>query len=500
MLVSIVRLKKIIVITGCLYVFFVQFAFIPKIWAKALLPDPLISIRSNSSSTEFRFAKPAYTGFDVLQKAQKDIQRDLGLPENTHKSEIPEDLENRHSGNRKPAVHPLVAGTFLFIGFIGVLAFVVIVYRESKKIVSYERPKEGQSFYDQSLEKGNIQDQLRRVFPDIIPFRQIANLPEPGLTRNVQNAREASSMLAESLDSVLQSVRMSLGNWKDNVALSIFHFDEASGFLFLVSRSSGDNYPPVFVPPQISKVKSDFREYPSQPEKISGSFADGTKVESISFPFFDSMGSPFFLIVSFCGNASFPDNWKDGFNRLTDDLAPYLVDYPRMRYLPVTSSRDESGYLDCRAIENRMLEEMNKGNHLNIRFSVLFIKILPAKEDQEPIESFFHRLFVARLEQVIRSSDTMVSPQTGSYVILLPETGQTEAHYVLARVMDIFEDQNRYFGNSGMRFFSYLREIRPGEPEHPASILNQGSRFDIPSQTDGIKRKSNVSASIFTPT
>lgn len=500
MLVGIFRLKKIIVITGCLFVFSIQFVFISKIWAKTLPPDPLISLRSNSSSTEFRFARPVYTGFDVLQKAQKDIQRDLGLPENTHKSDIPEEQENGHSGNKKPVVHPLIAGTFLFIGFLGVLAFVIIVYKESRKIVSYERPRGGKSFYEQPLEKENIQDHLRRAFPDIIPLRLIANLPEPGATRTVLNTREASSMLAESLDSVLQSVRMSLGIWKDDVALSIYHFEEASGFLFLVSRSSGDSYPPVFVPPQISRVKTDVRDYPSQPEKISGSFPEGTKVESVSFPFFDSMGSRFLLIVSLCGNSSFPDNWKEGFNRLTDDLVPYLVDYPRMRYLPVTSSQDESGYLDCRAIENRMLEEMNKGKRLNIRFSVLFIKILPAREDHEPIESLFHRLFVARLEQVIRSSDTLVSLEKGSYVILLPETGQTEAHYVLARVMDIFEDQNRHFGNSGMRFFSYLREIRPGEQEHPASILNQGSRFDIPSQTHGIKRKSNVSGSIFTPT
>lgn len=500
MLVGIVRLKILMVITGYLFVFSAQIAFIPITWAKTLPPDPLISIRSNNSSTGFRFARPAYTGFDVLQKAQKDIQRDLGLPENTHKSDIPDEQGNRHSGNKKSVVHPLIAGTFLFMGFLGVLAFVIIVYRESKKIVPYERSREGQSYYEQSLEKGNIQDHLSRVFPDILPLRLIANLPEPGSTRNVLNTREASSMLAESLDRVLHSVRMSLGNWKEDVALFIYHFEEASGFLFLVSRSSGDSYPPVYVPPQISKVKPDVREYPSQPEKKSGSLPHGTKVESVSFPFFDSMGSRFLLLVSFCGNSSFPDNWKEGFNRLTDELIPYLADYPRMRYLPVTSSQDESGHLDCRAIENRMLEEMDKGNRLNIRFSVLFIKILPGKEDHEPIESLFHRLFVARLEQVIRSSDTMVSPQTGSYIILLPETGQTEAHYVLARVMDIFDDQSRHSGNSGMRFFSYLQEIRPGEQEHPASILNHGSRFDTPSQTHGNKTKSNVSGSIFTPT
>ncbi len=500
LLFGIVRLKKLIVITGCLFVFSVQIAFIPKIWAKTLPPDPLISMQSNNSSTGLDFARPAYTGFDVLQKAQKDIQRDLGLPENTHKSDTTEDQKSLHSGNRKPVAHPLIAGTFLFIGFLGVLAFILIVYRESRKIVSYERPREGQRFYEQSLEKGNIQDHMNRVFPDIIPLRLIPNLPEPGLTRNVLNTREASSILAESLDRILQSVRMSLGNWKEDVALSIYHFEEPSGFLYLLSRSLGDRYPPIFAPHQISKAKADVLEYPSQPEKISGSFPDGTKVESFSFPFFDSMGSRFLLLVSFCGNASFPDNWKEGFNRLTDDLIPFLADYPRMRYLPVTSSKDESGSLDCRAIENRMLEEMDKGSRLNIRFSVLFIKILPDKEDHEPMESLFHRLFAARMAQVIRSSDTMVSPRTGSYIVLLPETGHTEAHYVLARVMDIFEDQNRHFGNSGMRFFSYLREIRPGEEEHPASILNQGSRFDIPYQTHGDKRKRNVSGSIFTPT
>jgi|GEM_PF-3374699 len=498
MLVGIVQLKKLIVITGCLFFFSVQIAFIPKIWAKTLPSDFLISIRPNNVSTEFHLARPTYTGFDVLQKAQKDIQRDLGLPENTQKSETTEEQKNLHSSNRKPVVHPLIAGTFLFIGFLGVLAFIIIVYRESKKIVSYERSRDGQSFYEHSLENGNIQDHLKRVFPDIIPLRMLANLPEPGSTRNVLNTREASSFLAEILDKVLQSVRLSLGNWKEDVALSIYHFEETSGFLYLLSLSSGDSYPPFFVPHQISRVKTDALEYPSQPEKMSGTLPDGTKVESVSFPFFDSMGSRFLLLVSFCGNSSFPDNWKEGFNRLTDDLIPYLGDYPRMRYLPVTSSKDESGYLDCRAIENRMLEEMDKGNRLNIRFSVLFIKIQPGKEDHEPMESLFHRLFVARLEQVIRSSDTMVSPQTGSYIVLLPETGHTEAHYVLARVMDIFEDQNRHFGNSGMRFFSYLREIRPGEEEHPASILNQGSQFNMPTENHTSKRRRNASGSVFT--
>ena len=214
---------------------------------------------------------------------------------------------------------------------------------------------------------------------------------------------------------------------------------------------------------------------------MTASFLDGTRVETVSIPFYDGMGSRFILFISLAGEWDIPEKWKVAGQKLANDLRPLLESYARLHYLPVTSTRKENGDPDARAIENRMIEEMLKGKRLSSRASLLFIKIVSSSPfGQTSDVNVFFRLFRDRLEKALRASDRMISDDKGTFTILLPETMQGEAHAVLNRIMDVFEEEHKRYGRFGLRFLSDLREIRPEEDAHPESLLGRGSRLEVP--------------------
>ncbi len=416
-------------------------------------------------------------GFDVLRKAQKDIQHDLGLPE-TPSSPSSETRDTSSNGSS-----PYTAGTLLVIAVMGLFALFFMVYRETRRLGKTGRA-ETTGFSPERL-SDDISEESPAFpeFPDISSLlmkENLAEFPDYELPRNIeQSGRE----LAEKLDTILSFIRRGLGRFREDVRLSLYHFDESSGFPVLLSLSSGKKYPDFYWPPPLSGLFAEKNIPVAKEHSITGSFLDGTRVETISFPFYDGFGSLFFLLLSLTGEREIPENWLSSGRKLTQNLRPFLEGYARIHYLPVTSTRTKDGGPDSRSLENRMIEELVKGRHLGTRFSLLFIRIAsPSLRGNTPEMNLFFRVFGDRLLQCLRSSDLMLSHGEGSFTMLLPETIKAEAHIVLNRAMDIFEEQSKRYGQLGLRFHSDLREIRADEVEHPETILGRLSRLNVPSE------------------
>ena len=422
-------------------------------------------------------ARGVPAGFDVLRKAQKNIQHDLGLPETPSS-------ESSGPGHSPPAASsPYIAGTLLIIALMGLSAFFIIVYRETRRL-GKTREDETAGLSPEGVLEDNLEEGTG--FPDfpnvssLLPQANLAEFPSYELPRSI---KKSGRDLAEKLDSILNSIRTGLGNFQEGVRLSLYHYDEPSGFPILLSLSSGKKYPDFSLPPQILTFLKRKNVPETEEESITGSFVDGTRVETISFPFYDGMGSLFFLFVSLTGEREIPEKWVSSGRKLAQDLRPLLDGYARIHYLPVTSTCRKDGGPDSRSVENRMIEEMVKGRQLETRFSLLFIRIVSSGlgGNIQDLNVFF-RIFRDRLLQCLRSSDLMLSHDNGSFTLLLPETMRSEAHIVLDRAMDIFEEQYQRYGHLGLQFHSDLREIRPDGDEHPETILGRLMRLDVPTE------------------
>jgi hypothetical protein len=417
-------------------------------------------------------------GFDILQKAQKNIQHDLGLPETPSSSPSTGTSE---PSTVVPVTHPYIAGTLLFIAITGLFALFFILYREIRKTRKKDLPETGISGQEWPMETPSGEILSFKDFPDVsslVLSENHAAFPSYDLSRNIE---KSGRELAEKLDGILAFVRKGLGRFQEDLRLALYHDDDPSGLPVLLSITSGKKYPDFYVTPQILE-RSKEKAFPrTQPRSMTASFLDGTRVETVSIPFYDGMGSRFILFISLAGEWEIPEKWKVAGQKLANDLRPLLESYARLHYLPVTSTRKENGDPDARAIENRMIEEMLKGKRLSSRASLLFIKIVSSSPfGQTSDVNVFFRLFRDRLEKALRASDRMISDDKGTFTILLPETMQGEAHAVLNRIMDVFEEEHKRYGRFGLRFLSDLREIRPEEDAHPESLLGRGSRLEVP--------------------
>lgn len=185
-------------------------------------------------------------GFDVLRKAQKDIQHDLGLPE-TPSSPSSETRDTSSNGSS-----PYTAGTLLVIAVMGLFALFFIVYRETRRLGRTGRAETTGFSPERFSDDISEESPAFPEFPDISSLlmkENLAEFPDYELPRNIeQSGRE----LAEKLDTILSFIRRGLGRFREDVRLSLYHFDESSGFPILLSLSSGKKYPDFYWPPPLS--------------------------------------------------------------------------------------------------------------------------------------------------------------------------------------------------------------------------------------------------------
>ena len=477
------RSKKLIVCAGEVIFLTAILSFLTPVFVESF--NIWVSPKEDLADAGKTAVRGIPAGFDVLRKAQKDIQHDLGLPETPSSPS-----GGLHDSFRTPS-SPYMAGILLVFAIFGLLVLFVLVYRETRKSRNSVPPETGSFSREGSPEEGFEKSLSFPEFPDISSLllkESLTEFPDYELPRNIE---KSGRELAERLDAILSFIRRGLGRFQEDVRLSLYHYDESSGFPILLSLSSGKTYPDFYLPPPLSGLFKEKTIPAAKEQSISGSLLDGTRVETFSFPFYDGFGSLFFLFLSLTGEMEIPESWLSSARKITQNLRPFLEGYARIHYLPVTSTRTTDGGPDSRSLENRMVEELVKGKHLGTRFSLLFIRIVSLSlRRNTPEVNVFLRVFGDRLFQCLRSSDLMLSHGEGSFTMLLPETIRAEAHIVLNRAMDIFEEQYKRYGQLGLRFHSDLREIRADEVEHPETILGRLSRLNVP--TEGMEPQEYV--------
>lgn len=413
-------------------------------------------------------------GFDILQKAQKNIQHDLGLPENTGSKGNP-DLGHSYFG-----------WSLLIIASIGFFLLVLILFREEKKIHDFQ-------------ETGDPLSEATEPPDPSAPERQDPVMLKPIKELHIQDAswREVSDppsrngeealLLANHLDSFLRSIRTNIGSLKEFFKISLYHFAENPDLFHLIADSTGAEFPLFFTPRfltdgQAARWKESFSPaWNSEPVLKDG------EIFSIAFPFFDNIGTMFVLSVSKNGDHDIPVDWYEQFAILIPELQKKLAEYMKLQYIPLTDTRNEEGDLDFRALENRSLEEIRKGRALGNSFTLLFIKLVDTGSSNKGVslrpQEFFQR-FKEKVRGTLRSADSITVLETGALMILLPETDRIESQYVLNRILDLLRDPSLEEQSRKMRLFSNLLEWRPDSREELHDLIQRGMMFDIPKETN----------------
>ncbi|MHB1286863.1 MAG: hypothetical protein ACYCYP_09955 [Leptospirales bacterium] len=414
------------------------------------------------------------TGFDVLQKAQKNIQHDLGLPETP--------VINTNQPHGSPTeTHPILAWSLLTIAAIGFFSFVLIVFKAQSKLSAYRQNVN--IFRDGDTQENAAQNGFREfTLPN--PSKAL-HLPEPlwlQPSNTSLSTEDEALLMANRLDFFLRSIRLNLGNLKEFFKISLYHYEETSGLFHLISDSTGTTFPLFFIPDFLGRSQAECWKKDLSALRKASRIPEAGEVLSVAFPFFDRLGTLFVFSVSSSGNNNIPSEWYDHFSIFIPELGKKLAEYSDLQYIPLTNTKNEEGELDFRALENRSLEEIQKGRELGNSFTLLFIKIVGITSERGNslrLPEFFHR-FKEKVRGTLRSADSMTILGDRLLMFLLPETDRVESQYVFNRILDLFHDLSRNGNLHEVRLFSNLLEWRSGSKEEIHDLIRRGVKFEIP--------------------
>ncbi|MHB1606154.1 MAG: hypothetical protein ACYCTV_07155 [Leptospirales bacterium] len=445
-------------------------------------PDPVFLSNNTPEVNEQGKLTPGIklVGFDILQKAQKNIQHELGLPETSP-------LRDKGSQEQHPSGHSSFMGwLLLIIALVGFFAFIFIVYREWEKTKTVRKTDELNGDFSETPSAEAISGPVTILPPPIriIPLQNIHrdDLYEPELSRE-----EEILLVAKRLDSFLRSIRTSLGEMKDCFKISLYHFEEVSGLFHQVADSTGKGIQVFYTPRFLIKEQADTWKTGFSSTWDFEKNPDNGEVFSMAFPFIDSMGMLFALSVSKNGTLNIPIHWYGQFSDLIPMLQKKLLEYARLQYVPMVDTRNNEGDLDFRALESRSMEEVRKGKELGNQFTLVFLKLANASEKdigRSIIFQEFFKRFKEKVAGLLRSSDSMTVLDKDLLMVLLPETSKIEAHYVFNRTLDLFNAIEQPENDLEIRLFSNLLEWGPESKEDLHQLIGRAVRFNIPTETN----------------
>lgn len=420
-------------------------------------------------------------GFDTLQKAQKDIQHDLGLPEHSP-------LQDDGSQEQHPPGHYYIAWLLLLISVAGFLAFVLIVIRENRRTKTIPNKEDST---ERGIENHGVPIPTALV-PTLPPPIRLIPAQEPDrrdLSGPPQDRSEEALLIANHLDSLLRSVRTNLAEIKDCFKVSLYHFEEDSGFFHQIADSTGKGFQVFFTPRFLTSEQADNWKKGFSTTWCSEKTDNNEEIFSIAFPFFDSMGTLFALSVSKNGKRTIPIDWYGPFSDLIPILQKKLLEYSKLQYAPLINTKNPEGELDFRAMGSRIIEEIQKGKDLGNHFMLLFLKLTETGnrdtgKGMGPQE-FFER-FKEKVRGTLRSSDSLTDLDTNLLMVLLPETERMESEYVLNRILDLFNGIPQDGTDPEMRLFSNLLEWSPASREDPQHLIERGIQFNIPRESNTV--------------
>lgn len=432
-------------------------------------------------------ARVRLASFDDLEKAQKDINKKLGLPPAEREGTESSSGNTGNPAKRNPT-NPLISWSLVAISTIGIGILFLILRKERKKFRRFEdnplgilsKDREPMSFdaSKKALTLPDLQPPSTEAANELIP-------PFPEATRTIE---EETTVMTGKLDQFLNGMREQTGPLKEQFDLSVQRFDPKLKSFFRVGQVTGKRFPANHVLGFLNEDMANvwkgihFTEWEKGPLAKEGGAVP--IIFSIGFPFFDNKGQLYALTISCADCPELPSSWYEGFKEFIPDIQKILLDYPNLRYSLPTETRNTVGDLDIRAVENRVFLEIQKGNRLGIVFTLLFIKLAsPGKKSSSFFlnNEFFPR-FKRWTEETLRQGDSLTILPENIILILFPETNRVEAHYVFERIIERFESLLGEYKNQPIKIFSNFIEWRKGSPISPQVLLKNGLRFDIPQE------------------
>ncbi len=388
-------------------------------------------------------AKGIYADFNVLKKAQKDIQKDLGLPDSSGGA------EKGFAATEADAMqnHPVIITLLLFGLGIGIVLLGWVIRHEQKKEELVPEEKQTSHLFF-SGERNDLPDPVL----ERIPVAREVKKPklESLLSQRAHSSGDFLSYL-EKLDLFLEVLRKS-SIVPESSSVSLYALRSNAAFHSLLSRSSGNGFPRFYRPTLLTEPRqalldrfSEFGGGNLSGEGGSIILQDG-KINLLVFLFFDAKGIAYLILFS---TFSVNDHGR-WFRAIAADpsemlltLRKYLNDYSRFDFQLPEDTVDGYGILDGRGFENRLFQEMERSERLHTQMLLLILYTKDERKQGISSGRGQDEEFLDRLQRGValgvRSGDSLTRPGDGVLFLLLPETLEADSPVIKDRLFRIFE-------------------------------------------------------------
>lgn len=415
--------------------FFVGLAFLSCFWGWR--PVPVVSAEAFSPAIFL-------ADFDVLKKAQKDLQQDLGLPDHSDSGLI-ENPSHPNPATSGLDEHPVLIAFLLVALGVGIILLGWVIRNEQKKegSISRESPV--------SLSTRSTEDfELEKRLPlKSSPANRSKKTKKNLLSSETSRSPGTFFSYIEKLDSFLQTLRENSES-PECSCVALYHLRNNSAFHALLSRSAGSRFPRFFRPSLLSESSHDLLSMMRAAEPDGKQVASGMttaldgNIVSLCILFFDQRGVPYLIHFSETQKDHHEKWFRSVFQKqagLLSDLELYLKDYSRFHYQIPEDTFDGYGVLDGRGFENRLFQELERADRLKTETLLVVLSVKDLRYQDAPIEKeeeFMDR-FQRGISLEIRNGDSLTRAGDGHLFLLLPETLEADAAVVTKRLQKIFE-------------------------------------------------------------
>jgi len=382
--------------------------------------------------------------FDVLKRAQKDLQQDLGLPDHSD-SGLVENPPHRNPSTSGLDDHPVLISILLFALGLGIILLGWVIRSEQKRESS--TPREGPSFLNTD---GSDSLEAEKFLPKKdLPDNRSRKKRRSLLSSTTSRSPGTFLSYMERLDSFLQTLQGNSAE-PDLSCVALYHLKSNSAFHTLLSRSSGARFPRFFRPSLLSESTQNLLLTmktgdldPKQAAFGMTTITDGN-IDSLCVLFFDQRGVSYLIYFSEIRNQH-SGKWFRSVTQnraeLLSALELHLKDYSRFHYQIPEDTFDGYGVLDGRGFENRLFQELERADRLKTETLLFVFSVKDLKHQDGAIES--DEEFMARFQRgvslEIRNGDSITRAGDGHLFLLLPETLEADASIITSRLQKIFD-------------------------------------------------------------
>jgi len=424
------------------------------------------------------FAQAVPVDFNVLKRAQKDLQQDLGLPDHSDSGLI-ENPPHQNPNTSGLDEHPVLISFLLFALGLGIVILGWVIRNEQKK----EESVREETPVFRKTEEENAPER-RTSDAKFLSNRLPKKIRTSLLASDVSRSPGTFFSYVEKLDLFLQNLRETSDN-PDGSCVALYHLKSHSSFHTLLSRSAGGQFPRFFRPSLLNESSHKLAStlIPEEGALQQGAIGTATTIDgnigSLCFLFFDQRGVPYLI--------HFSETQKDhqmkwfrsvsqNHDELLSSLEIYMKDYSYFHYQIPEDTFDGYGVLDERGFENRLFQETERAERLKTETLLFIVSVADSIAHESPFEKedeFMDR-FLRGVGLEIRNGDSLTRAGDGNLFLLLPETLEADAPIITRRLQKIFESTKENLhqknlvlnvrelsmhGNEKERLFEFLSTI-----------------------------------------